>query len=57
MNNRINIETARFNSRSNNCGNRPPEYDNGQNLGISLFQKNSPKGMCVKCLGKILLRL
>lgn len=29
-----------------------PEYDDGQTLDISMFQKNSPKGMCVKCLGK-----
>ena len=29
-----------------------PEYDDGQPLDISMFQKNSAKGMCVKCLGK-----
>lgn len=28
-----------------------PEYDDGLPLNISMFQKNSPKGMCVKCLG------
>ncbi|MFQ6931671.1 hypothetical protein [Eubacterium sp.] len=35
-----------------NYGKRSPEYDDGQILDISMFQKNSPKGMCVKCLGK-----
>ena len=33
-------------------GNRLPEYDDTQPMDISMFQKNSPKGMCVKCLGK-----
>lgn len=33
-------------------GSRISEYDDGQPLDIAMFQKNSPKGMCVKCLGK-----
>lgn len=33
-------------------GTRPPEYDDARPMDISMFQKNSPKGMCVKCLGK-----
>lgn len=33
-------------------GSRTPEYDDGQPLDISMFQRNSPKGMCIKCLGK-----
>jgi excinuclease ABC A subunit len=32
-------------------GNRSPEYDNGEPLSMEMFQKNSPKGMCVRCLG------
>lgn len=35
-----------------NYGSLPPEYNDGQPLDISMFQKNSPKGMCIKCLGK-----
>ena len=35
-----------------NYGKRTTEYGDGQILDISMFQKNSPKGMCVKCLGK-----
>lgn len=35
-----------------NYGSCPPEYDDGQPLDIAMFQKNSAKGMCVKCLGK-----
>ena len=35
-----------------NYGSRLPEYDDGQPLDIAMFQKNSAKGMCVKCLGK-----
>lgn len=35
-----------------NYGSRLPEYNDGQPLDIAMFQKNSPKGMCVKCLGK-----
>lgn len=35
-----------------NYGVRKPEFDDGKPLDISMFQKNSPKGMCVKCLGK-----
>ena len=32
-------------------GKREPEYDDGMPLDISMFQKNSPRGMCVKCMG------
>ncbi len=32
-------------------GKREPEYDDGVPLDISMFQKNSPRGMCVKCMG------
>jgi excinuclease UvrABC ATPase subunit len=32
-------------------GQRSPEYDDGMPLAMEMFQKNSPKGMCVKCLG------
>lgn len=32
-------------------GKRDPEYDDGQPLSMEMFQKNSPKGMCVRCLG------
>lgn len=32
-------------------GERNPEYDDGQPLSMEMFQKNSPKGMCVRCLG------
>jgi len=32
-------------------GSRPPEYDDGEPLALEMFQKNSPKGMCVRCLG------
>ncbi|WP_341271453.1 hypothetical protein [Clostridium cellulovorans] len=28
------------------------EQDDGIQLSMEMFQKNSPKGMCVKCLGK-----
>ncbi len=35
-----------------NYGVVDPDYDDGEQLDISMFQKNSPKGMCVKCLGK-----
>ncbi len=34
-----------------NYGVREAAYDDGLPLDISMFQKNSPKGMCVKCLG------
>lgn len=34
-----------------NYGNRDPQYHDGRPLDISMFQKNSPRGMCVKCLG------
>ena len=33
-------------------GVRAPEYDDGQPLTMEMFQKNSARGMCVKCLGK-----
>lgn len=32
-------------------GYREPAYDDGEPLSMEYFQKNSPKGMCVKCLG------
>jgi len=32
-------------------GSRPQEYDDGLPLSMEMFQKNSPKGMCVRCLG------
>ncbi len=35
-----------------NYGSCPSGYDDGQPLDIAMFQKNSPRGMCVKCLGK-----
>ena len=35
-----------------NYGTRDPDYDDGIPLDISMFQRNSAKGMCVKCLGK-----
>lgn len=35
-----------------NYGVRDPMYDDGIPLDISMFQQNSPRGMCVKCLGK-----
>ena len=28
-----------------------PEYDDGKPLSIDMFQKNSPNGMCLHCLG------
>ncbi|MDD4474242.1 MAG: excinuclease ABC subunit UvrA [Eubacteriales bacterium] len=34
-----------------NYGNRDPEYDDGLPLDMAMFQKNSAKGMCVRCLG------
>ena len=34
-----------------NYGVRDKTYDDGIPLDMSMFQKNSPKGMCVKCLG------
>lgn len=33
-------------------GIRDKEYDDNIPLSMEMFQKNSPKGMCVKCLGK-----
>lgn len=32
-------------------GKRDPEHDDGLPLTMDMFQRNSPKGMCVKCLG------
>lgn len=32
-------------------GRRLPEYNDGQPLSMEMFQKNSPKGMCIRCLG------
>ncbi|MEK4250118.1 excinuclease ABC subunit UvrA [Paenibacillus sp. FSL W7-1287] len=32
-------------------GDRESMYDDGLPLSMEFFQKNSPKGMCVKCLG------
>lgn len=37
-------------------GNCLPEYDDRQHIDISMFQRNSPKGMCVKCLGKGIIK-
>ena len=34
-----------------NYGVRDPEYDDGLPLAMAMFQKNSAKGMCVRCLG------
>ena len=28
-----------------------PEYDDGKPLSVAMFQKNSPNGMCLHCLG------
>lgn len=33
-------------------GNRKEDFDDGLPLSMEMFQKNSAKGMCVKCLGK-----
>lgn len=33
-----------------------PSADNNSLLTMEMFQKNSPKGMCVKCLGKGILK-
>ena len=35
-----------------NDGKRDAEYEDGMPLDISMFQRNSAKGMCVRCLGK-----
>lgn len=32
-------------------GKRDPEHDDGLPLTMDMFQRNSPTGMCVKCLG------
>jgi len=32
-------------------GSRSPQYNDGEPLSMEMFQKNSPKGMCVRCLG------
>lgn len=34
------------------AGKRSEAFDDGLPLTMEMFQKNSPKGMCVKCLGK-----
>jgi len=34
------------------AGKRSEVFDDGLPLTMEMFQKNSPKGMCVKCLGK-----
>jgi excinuclease ABC A subunit len=34
-----------------NYGKREPDYDDGLPLDMAMFQKNSAKGMCVRCLG------
>lgn len=33
-------------------GKRDEDYNDGIPLSVTMFQKNSPRGMCVKCLGK-----
>lgn len=35
-----------------NYGERDPAYDDGLPLDVSMLQRGSAKGMCVKCLGK-----
>lgn len=35
-----------------NYGERDPVYDDGLPLDVSMFQRASAKGMCVKCLGR-----
>ncbi len=35
-----------------NYGKRDPAYDDGLPLDVSMFQRASAKGMCVRCLGK-----
>lgn len=35
-----------------NFGERDPAYDDGIPLDVSMFQRGSAKGMCVRCLGK-----
>lgn len=37
-------------------GERDNKYDDGQPLSMEMFQKNSPKGMCVKCLGSGIIK-
>ncbi len=37
-------------------GERDPVYDDGLPLSLAMFQKNSPKGMCVKCLGSGMIK-
>ena len=48
---RIKLETL-LAALMTNYGVREPEYDDGIPLEVSMFQKNSPKGMCAKCLGR-----
>lgn len=47
---RIKLETL-LAALLTNYGVREPEYEDGIPLDISMFQKNSPRGMCPKCLG------
>ncbi len=35
-----------------NYGVRNPKYDDGIPLSMEMFQRNSAKGMCAKCIGK-----
>ncbi len=35
-----------------NYGDRDPKYDDGMPLSMDMFQRNSARGMCAKCLGK-----
>ncbi len=35
-----------------NYGERDPAYDDGMPLDVSMFQRGSAKGMCIRCLGK-----
>lgn len=37
-------------------GEREKEYEGGNPLTMEMFQKNSAKGMCVKCLGKGIIK-
>jgi len=39
-----------------NYGRRDPEYDSGAPLDMAMFQRNSAKGMCAKCLGAGIIR-
>lgn len=48
---RIKLETL-LAALMSNYGVREPEYDDGIPLDVAMFQKNSPRGMCAKCLGR-----